>query len=155
VGALDGLTVVELGGGVAAAYATKLLADLGAAVGKVDPGRPDGLGAYLDSPLVGSSTQLPPVPREAVPEMLNSRISTLSDSVKSTKMLAVSVPSPGSSTIVAPGGSGTSGPTAAMREPSIRTRTRGAARSERPVAGQPKRQFSNFGRRSILLASPM
>ena len=49
MGALDGLTVVELGGGVAPAYATKLLADLGAAVGKVGPGRPDGLGAYLDA----------------------------------------------------------------------------------------------------------
>jgi crotonobetainyl-CoA:carnitine CoA-transferase CaiB-like acyl-CoA transferase len=49
VGALDGLTVVELGGGIASAYATKLLADLGASVGKVGPGRADGLGAYLDA----------------------------------------------------------------------------------------------------------
>ncbi|MET0882179.1 MAG: CoA transferase [Acidimicrobiales bacterium] len=49
MGALDGLTAVELGGGVAPAYAAKLLADLGAAVGKVGPGRPDGLGAYLDA----------------------------------------------------------------------------------------------------------
>lgn len=50
--ALDGLTVVELGGGVAAAYAAKLLADLGATVGKgpgAAPIRPDGLGAYLDA----------------------------------------------------------------------------------------------------------
>jgi crotonobetainyl-CoA:carnitine CoA-transferase CaiB-like acyl-CoA transferase len=49
VGALDGITVVELGGGIAAAYATKLLADLGATVGKAAPGRVDGLGAYLDA----------------------------------------------------------------------------------------------------------
>ncbi|HEY8059257.1 MAG TPA: CoA transferase, partial [Acidimicrobiales bacterium] len=49
MGALDGLTVVELGGGVASAYATKLLADLGASVGKVGSPRPDGLGAYLDA----------------------------------------------------------------------------------------------------------
>jgi len=49
VGALDGLTVVELGGGIPAAYATKLLADLGATVGKAAPGRGGGLGAYLDA----------------------------------------------------------------------------------------------------------
>jgi crotonobetainyl-CoA:carnitine CoA-transferase CaiB-like acyl-CoA transferase len=49
VGALDGLTVVELGGGIPAAYAAKLLADLGATVGKAAPGRDDGLGAYLDA----------------------------------------------------------------------------------------------------------
>jgi len=49
VGALDGLTVVELGGGIPAAYATKLLADLGATVGKAAPPRGDGLGAYLDA----------------------------------------------------------------------------------------------------------
>jgi crotonobetainyl-CoA:carnitine CoA-transferase CaiB-like acyl-CoA transferase len=35
--ALDGLSVVELGGGIAAAYATKLLADLGADVVKLEP----------------------------------------------------------------------------------------------------------------------
>jgi crotonobetainyl-CoA:carnitine CoA-transferase CaiB-like acyl-CoA transferase len=49
VGALEGLTVVELGGGIPAAYATKLLADLGASVGKVGASRGDGLGAYLDA----------------------------------------------------------------------------------------------------------
>ncbi len=49
MGALDGLTVVELGGGIPAAYATKLLADLGASVGKSAPSRDDGLGAYLDA----------------------------------------------------------------------------------------------------------
>ena len=49
MGALDGLTVVELGGGIPAAYATKLLADLGATVGKAAPQRGDGLGAYLDA----------------------------------------------------------------------------------------------------------
>ena len=36
-GALDGLRVIEVGGGVAAGYATKLLADLGADVVKVEP----------------------------------------------------------------------------------------------------------------------
>ncbi len=40
MGALDGLRVVELGGEIAAGYATKLLADLGADVLKVEP--PDG-----------------------------------------------------------------------------------------------------------------
>ncbi len=49
VGALTGLTVVEMGGGIPAAYAAKLLADLGASVGKAAPGRGDGLGAYLDA----------------------------------------------------------------------------------------------------------
>ena len=49
MGALDGLTVVELGGGIPAAYAAKLLADLGATVGKAAPQRDDGLGAYLDA----------------------------------------------------------------------------------------------------------
>jgi crotonobetainyl-CoA:carnitine CoA-transferase CaiB-like acyl-CoA transferase len=39
-GALDGLRVIEAGGGVAAGYATKLMADLGADVIKVEP--PDG-----------------------------------------------------------------------------------------------------------------
>lgn len=41
--------MVELGGGIPAAYATKLLADLGATVGKAAPQRGDGLGAYLDA----------------------------------------------------------------------------------------------------------
>ncbi len=47
--ALDGVTVCEVGQGIAASYATKLLADLGATVGRVGPGRDDGLGAYLDA----------------------------------------------------------------------------------------------------------
>jgi crotonobetainyl-CoA:carnitine CoA-transferase CaiB-like acyl-CoA transferase len=38
VGALEGVTVVEVGRGIAAAYATKLLADLGADVGRLGPG---------------------------------------------------------------------------------------------------------------------
>lgn len=49
MGALARLTVVELGGGIAAAYATKLLADLGATVGKAAPQRDDGLATYLDA----------------------------------------------------------------------------------------------------------
>jgi len=40
VSALEGLRVLELGGEIAAPYATKLLVDLGAAVGKLEP--PDG-----------------------------------------------------------------------------------------------------------------
>ncbi|HWW53652.1 MAG TPA: CoA transferase, partial [Acidimicrobiales bacterium] len=40
MGALDGLRVLELGGDISAAYATKLLADLGADVVKMEP--PDG-----------------------------------------------------------------------------------------------------------------
>jgi crotonobetainyl-CoA:carnitine CoA-transferase CaiB-like acyl-CoA transferase len=36
-GALDGLTILELGGGISAPYCTKLLADLGAEVLKVEP----------------------------------------------------------------------------------------------------------------------
>ncbi len=51
VGALEGVTVVEVGEGIAATYATKLLADLGARVGKVGPGPrvEPGLAAYLDA----------------------------------------------------------------------------------------------------------
>jgi crotonobetainyl-CoA:carnitine CoA-transferase CaiB-like acyl-CoA transferase len=46
--ALGGLRVVELGGGIAAAYATKLLADLGADVVVVEP--PGGSGLRHDGP---------------------------------------------------------------------------------------------------------
>src|SRR5688572_6623847 len=46
--ALGGLRVVELGGGIAAAYATKLLADLGADVAVVEP--PGGSALRHDGP---------------------------------------------------------------------------------------------------------
>ena len=45
-GALGGLRVVELGGEIAAAYATKLLADLGADVLKLEPPGGDPLRAW-------------------------------------------------------------------------------------------------------------
>jgi crotonobetainyl-CoA:carnitine CoA-transferase CaiB-like acyl-CoA transferase len=45
-GALDGLRVVEMGGQIAAAYCTKLLADLGAAVVKIEPPGGDPLRAW-------------------------------------------------------------------------------------------------------------
>jgi crotonobetainyl-CoA:carnitine CoA-transferase CaiB-like acyl-CoA transferase len=51
VGALAGLRVVEVGGEIAAPYATKLLADLGAAVTKVEPPTGDPLRAW--SPVAG------------------------------------------------------------------------------------------------------
>lgn len=58
--ALDGLRVLELGGEVAAAYATKLLADLGAEVIKVEPPTGDPLrgwrGGLLFSYLNGGKT---------------------------------------------------------------------------------------------------
>jgi crotonobetainyl-CoA:carnitine CoA-transferase CaiB-like acyl-CoA transferase len=45
-GALAGLRVVEVGGGAAAGYATKLIADLGAEVIKVEPPRGDWVRGY-------------------------------------------------------------------------------------------------------------
>src|SRR5947209_7355338 len=51
-GALAGLRVVECGGGVAAAYAAKLLADLGAEVVKVEP--PEGDYTRLRGPFPGT-----------------------------------------------------------------------------------------------------
>jgi crotonobetainyl-CoA:carnitine CoA-transferase CaiB-like acyl-CoA transferase len=48
VDALDGLRVVELGGEIAAPYATKLLADLGAEVVKLEPPTGDPLRAWRD-----------------------------------------------------------------------------------------------------------
>src|SRR5512147_2504249 len=45
-GPLHGVSVIELGGEIAAAYATKLLADLGADVIKVEPPTGDPLRAY-------------------------------------------------------------------------------------------------------------
>src|SRR3712207_5338872 len=50
-GALDGLRVLDVGGGVAAGYATKLLADLGADVTKVEP--PEGDETRRSGPFPG------------------------------------------------------------------------------------------------------
>ncbi|MFN0148683.1 MAG: CaiB/BaiF CoA transferase family protein [Dehalococcoidia bacterium] len=49
--ALEGLTILELGGGISAAYCTKLLADLGAEVVKVEP--PGGDPARRHGPFPG------------------------------------------------------------------------------------------------------
>src|SRR5262249_59927265 len=50
-GALDGLRVLEVGGPVAAPYASKLLADLGADVGKIEP--PEGAPPRRRGPFPG------------------------------------------------------------------------------------------------------
>jgi crotonobetainyl-CoA:carnitine CoA-transferase CaiB-like acyl-CoA transferase len=47
---LSGLSVVELGGDIAAAYATKLLTDLGADVTKIEPPAGDLLRTYGPTP---------------------------------------------------------------------------------------------------------
>jgi crotonobetainyl-CoA:carnitine CoA-transferase CaiB-like acyl-CoA transferase len=70
VGALAGLRVVELGGGIAAGYATKLICDLGADVVKVEPPEGDELRrtdadlfGYLNAgkrSLVGDGANAPP-----------------------------------------------------------------------------------------------
>jgi crotonobetainyl-CoA:carnitine CoA-transferase CaiB-like acyl-CoA transferase len=45
---LDGFRVAQMGRGLAAAVCGRMLADLGAAVGRVDPDRASALGAYLN-----------------------------------------------------------------------------------------------------------